>query len=138
MELGWTIVYVKSVEAAVRFYRRAFGLELRFIVETKDYAEMETGSTALAFASNRFAAVHMPAPIRESDPDEPAPGFTISFRSDDVEADYERAIEAGATALSPAQRATLGPDHRLRARSRRRHDRDRLAAGGRRVSGDTA
>ena len=100
MELGWTIVYVKSVEAAVRFYRRAFGLELRFIVETKDYAEMETGSTALAFASNRFAAVHMPAPIRESDPDEPAPGFTVSFRSNNVEADYERAIEAGATALS--------------------------------------
>ena len=101
MELGWTIVYVKNVEAAVRFYRRAFGLELRFMAETKDYAEMETGATALAFASNRFAAMHMPAPIRESDPDEPAPGFTVSFRSNDVEADYERAIGAGATALSP-------------------------------------
>lgn len=108
MELGWTIVYVKSVEAAVRFYRRAFGLELRFIVETKDYAEMETGSTALAFASNRFAAVHMPAPIRESDPDEPAPGFTISFRSNDVEADYERAVEAGATPLAPPSEQPWG------------------------------
>ena len=101
MELGWTIVYVKNVEAAVRFYRNAFGLELRFLVDTKDYAEMETGATALAFASNRFAAMHMPAPIRESDPDEPAPGFTVSFRSNDVAADYERAIGAGATALSP-------------------------------------
>ena len=69
---------------------------------------METGATALAFASNRFAAMHMPAPIRESDPDEPAPGFTVSFRSNDVAADYERAIGAGATALSPPTVQTWG------------------------------
>ena len=105
MELGWTIVYVKNVEAAVRFYRRAFDLELRFITEQKDYAELETGATALAFASNRFAAMQLPAPIRESDPDEPAPGFTISFKAEDVAEAYERAIGAGAS-------ATAGPEQK--------------------------
>ena len=104
MELGWTIVYVRNVGASVRFYRQAFGLELRFLTEQQDYAEMETGATALAFASNRFAAMHLPAPIRESDPDEPAPGFTVSFRSEDVRTDWERAVGAGAAALSaPAE-----------------------------------
>lgn len=97
MELGWTIVYVKNVEAAVRFYRQAFDLELRFITEWKDYAEMETGSTALAFASNRFATIELPIPIQESDPDKPAPGFTISFKCVDVVEAYERAIGAGAS-----------------------------------------
>ena len=103
MELGWTIVYVKNVEASVRFWRRAFGLELRFVTGQKDYAEMETGATALAFASNRFAAMHLPAPIRESDPDEAAPGFTVSFRSD-----WERAVGAGASALAAPEEQPWG------------------------------
>lgn len=108
MELGWTIVYVKNVEASVRFWRRAFGLELRFVTGQKDYAEMETGATALAFASNRFAAMHLPAPIRESDPDEAAPGFTVSFRSEDVRADWERAVGAGASALAAPEEQPWG------------------------------
>ena len=100
MRLGWTIVYVKSVEAAVRFYRRAFGLELRFIADEKQYAEMETGATTLSFASNHFAGTDLPLPIRENDPDEPPGGFTISFMSDDVQADYDHALASGATALA--------------------------------------
>ncbi len=108
MRLGWTIVYVKNVEAAVRFYRNAFGLELRFLADMKGYAEMETGDTTLAFASNRFAAMHLPTPIRESDPDEPAPGFTISFMSEDVQSDYERAVAAGASALAAPEQTDWG------------------------------
>ena len=57
-------------------------------------------------AINRAAAGA--SPLRESDPDEPAPGFTISFRSNDVAADYERAIEAGATPLAPPSEQPWG------------------------------
>ena len=108
MRLGWTIVYVKSVEAAVRFYRRAFGLELRFITDEKQYAEMDTGATALAFASNHFAGTALPLPIRENDPDEPPAGFTISLLSDDVQADFDHAVAAGATALAAPERKPWG------------------------------
>jgi lactoylglutathione lyase len=55
MKLGYLIVYVRDVPATVTFYERAFGLACRFRHETQ-YAEMETGSTALAFVDETFVA----------------------------------------------------------------------------------
>ena len=55
MKLGYTIIYVADVLATVAFYEKAFGLARRFVHESNLYAEMETGSTALAFAGEAFA-----------------------------------------------------------------------------------
>ena len=49
MKLGYVIVYVADVAATVAFYERAFSLKRRFVHESGQYAEMETGATALAF-----------------------------------------------------------------------------------------
>jgi lactoylglutathione lyase len=51
VRLGYVIQYVPDVAATVAFYEAAFGLERRFLHESGTYAEMETGATALAFAS---------------------------------------------------------------------------------------
>ena len=47
MKFSYTILYVKDVAQSVAFYERAFGLKQRFIDESGQYAEMETGETSL-------------------------------------------------------------------------------------------
>ncbi len=53
MKLGYTIFYVNDVEASLTFFEKAFGLPRRFYHES-GYGEVETGSTALGFASHDF------------------------------------------------------------------------------------
>ena len=54
MQLGYTILYVPDVPATLKFYEAAFGLVTRFLHDSGDYGELETGSTALAFSSHRL------------------------------------------------------------------------------------
>jgi lactoylglutathione lyase len=96
MKLGYTIAYVADVAATVAFYERAFGLRRRFVAETGEYGELETGATALAFASEGMAAKNGVA-IRPNRAKDKAAGFEIAFVTDDPEGAYARAIQAGAT-----------------------------------------
>lgn len=57
---------MKDVAKAVAFYEAAFGLARRFVHETGQYAEMETGSTRLAFASANLAKSNLPEGFREN------------------------------------------------------------------------
>ena len=100
MRFGYTILYVRDVERAVAFYERAFGLEGRFVHESGQYAEMETGPTALAFASNELADGNFPGEFRRNDPDEPPAGIEIAFVASDVPAAFSKAIAAGAAAVA--------------------------------------
>lgn len=105
MTFGYTILYVPDVERTVAFYEEAFSLESRFVHESGDYAEMETGETALAFASHDLARSNFEAPYRESDPDEPPAGFEIALVTDEVADAFRQAVEAGAVGLAePAQK----------------------------------
>jgi hypothetical protein len=52
MKFGYTIVYVPSVSDALAFYEKAFGFQVRFLHESGQYGELESGSTTLAFASH--------------------------------------------------------------------------------------
>ncbi|WP_348646925.1 VOC family protein [Ensifer sp. ENS02] len=58
VRFGYTILYVPDVPATVSFYEAAFGLKRRFVHESSLYAEMETGVTALAFASETMAELN--------------------------------------------------------------------------------
>ncbi|WP_052289959.1 VOC family protein [Scytonema millei] len=66
MKFSYTILYVKDVTHAVAFYERAFNLKQRFIHESGQYAEMETGGTTLAFASNELARSNFPQGFQEN------------------------------------------------------------------------
>lgn len=100
MQFRWAIVYVRDVEASVAFYERAFGVGLRFAAPGGEYAELETGDTALGLASNAMAATNFAPPIRQNDPALPPAGYEIGFEVDDVAAAYAHAVEAGATPLA--------------------------------------
>ncbi len=103
MRFGYTILYVEDVPATLAFYEQAFALKTRFLHESGGYGELETGTTALAFASHemlRGIGKHPQAPNAD------APSFEIALIADDVPAALQHAIAAGAT---PVQDATEMP-----------------------------
>ncbi len=90
-------------DRAVDFYERAFGLERRFVHDSGTYAELETGPTALAFASEEATPTRGAfAPNRRS---AKAAGVEVGLVVDDVPAAFERAVAAGAEAvLTPTEK----------------------------------
>ncbi len=107
MKLGWVILYVPDVAAALDFYERAFGLARRFVHESGTYAEMETGATALAFAAEPLAVDHG-ITLRVSRPGENPAAVEIALTTDDVDAAWSRATEAGASAVKPPEKKPWG------------------------------
>lgn len=101
MKLGYTILYVPDVTAAIGFYEVAFGLERRFVDDENTYGELKTGDTVLAFASEELSRQNG-VDARPTRPGEPAPGFELAFVTDDVEAAIQRATEHGAELVQPA------------------------------------
>ena len=88
MRLGYVIHYVPDVAATVAFYEAAFGLERRFLHESGTYAEMETGATALAFASEALPEGGGVA-FRRTRPDGDPPGTEIGLVTPGVGDAYE-------------------------------------------------
>jgi lactoylglutathione lyase len=107
MKFGYTILYVPDVPAAVEFYERAFGLIRRFVHESGQYAEMETGTTTLSFAAEAMAESGGLAIRPNTNRDLPA-GIEICLVSDTPEACYEVAVAAGAIPLVPVQEKPWG------------------------------
>lgn len=98
MKLGYVIHYVADVPATVDFYERAFGLTRRFVHESNLYAEMDTGTTTLAFAGEAMAEMNG-LTIRPTRPHEAAPAVEIALIADDPAAAFSKAVAAGASPL---------------------------------------
>ena len=97
-QLGYVIIYVPDVRDTVAFYTRAFGVKPRFIHESGEYAELETGATALAFAhegSTITRDVFIP-----NRADAKAAGAEVAFIVPDVQAALDKAIGQGATLVT--------------------------------------
>lgn len=98
MRFGYTIVYVPDVLASVEFFEKAFGLKRRFLHES-GYGEMDTGTTALAFAAHDLSASNLPGGyVKASHSGEPL-GMEIALVTDDVAAAHAKAIAEGAVSL---------------------------------------
>lgn len=99
VKFAYTILYVKNVAQSVAFYERAFGLKQRFMDESGQYAEMETGGTALAFAANELARSNLPEGFQENSLSSLPAGIEVGFVTEDVIAAFSQAVEAGAIAV---------------------------------------
>jgi catechol 2,3-dioxygenase-like lactoylglutathione lyase family enzyme len=97
MKFGYTIIYTGDVEASISFFEKAFGLQRRFVHES-GYGELETGNTALAFASHELGTGNLPDGYTKVNEAKPV-GIEIALVTDDVEGAYAKAIDAGATSL---------------------------------------
>ncbi len=100
MRFGYTIVYVPDVAAAVEFYGRAFGLPARFVHDSGQYSELDTGPTTLAFAAHGLAAGNLPGGYQRPDPAAPPFGIELGFVTADVPAAVARAAAAGAVVVA--------------------------------------
>ncbi len=105
-QLDYVVLYVPDVEAAMVFYEAAFGLSRRFVHES-GYGEMETGATALGFASETLAEGNA-GQYRPNRLLEPPAGAEIAFTVPDVPAAYSRALAAGAVSAMPPSKKPWG------------------------------
>jgi len=105
MKFRYTILYVQDVPATLDFHKRAFGLQTAFLHEGKDYGELTTGDTKLAFSSVALMRQLGKAPAKANPA---APVFEIALETDDVPAALARAIAAGATLVQDARQEPWG------------------------------
>jgi uncharacterized glyoxalase superfamily protein PhnB len=105
MKFGYTIVYVPSVADTLAFYEKAFGFQVRFLNESGQYGELESGSTTLAFASHAMGGMNFGANFVPVSANVTPPGIELAFITDDVSSAYAKAIAAGALPLlAPVQK----------------------------------
>jgi lactoylglutathione lyase len=105
MKLGYTIIYVPNVESSLQFFNQAFGLQQRFLHESGDYGELDTGETTLAFASHALGKMNFNAGYVQASETKLPLGMEIALVTDDVHAAHKSAITHGAIEISaPTQK----------------------------------
>ena len=106
MKLGYTIVYVPDVAASLSFFENAFGLTRRFLHESGDYGELDTGPTTLAFASLALGHTNLPEGfVAASDSQRPL-GMEIALVTDTVAAAHAEAL-GGELASAPVETGSV-------------------------------
>ncbi len=105
--LGNVIYYVQDVEKTISFFERAFGLARSFIDPTGQYGQLDTGSTALGFASLELAKQNLPNGFRAVSSKE-LPGCEIAFISQDIHRSLGSALKAGAELIASAEEKPWG------------------------------
>lgn len=105
MKYGYTILYVEDVLKTVAFYEKALGLKKLFVHESNGYAEMETGSTRLAFTAKSLAKENGLDFGQLGNFSSPPP-FELALVTPDVELAFKKAVENGASELKkPVQKS---------------------------------
>lgn len=99
MKFGYTIIYVKDVNASLTFFEKAFGLKTRFIHESS-YGELDTGETTLAFATHELGSNNLPAGYVAADSSPQPLGIEVALVTDSVSHAHQRAIAAGAVSIN--------------------------------------
>lgn len=101
MNFAYTIVYVPDVAASLTFFDRAFGLPTRFLHESGAYGEVETGTggARLAFVDHATARDSLRQDYVAAHDSARPLGMEIGFTVRDVQAAYDRAVDAGAKPL---------------------------------------
>ncbi len=100
MKFAYTIVYVSDVAATLGFFERAFGLRRRFLHESGEYGELDTGATTLSFAAHATARGNLGRDYVAADASAAPLGIEVGLVTDDVPAACERALQAGAVLLA--------------------------------------
>ena len=105
--LGTVIFYVEDVAKTIAFFEKAFCLSSAFIDPSGQYGQLETGSTALGFASLALANQNLPQGFRPISLKE-LPGCEISFTAKDVQASLSHALKSGAELIASPEEKPWG------------------------------
>jgi catechol 2,3-dioxygenase-like lactoylglutathione lyase family enzyme len=108
MKLGYTIIYVPNVAESLTFFENAFGLPCRFLHESGDYGELETGETTLAFASQELGKMNFPTGFVAASESSKPLGFEVALVTPNVEEAHIKALSSGATELKSPESKPWG------------------------------
>ena len=96
MKYAYTILYVENVAETLGFYESAFGFTRKFITPEGDYAELITGETSIAFASIELGNSNFNEGFEPSAKTTKPFGIELAFTTENIEVDFQKAIDAGA------------------------------------------
>jgi lactoylglutathione lyase len=108
MKFGYTIIYVPDVTASLVFFEKAFGFSRRFLHESGDYGELETGETTLAFASHELGAMNLPSGFIAANTSVQPLGVEVVFVTPTVDRDHANAIATGASEVKAPESKPWG------------------------------
>jgi uncharacterized glyoxalase superfamily protein PhnB len=100
MKYAYTILYVPDVSETVEFYKQAFGFSEKFSTPEKDYAEMVSGETTIAFASQELGEANFPSGFKKSSANDIPFGVELAFVTEDIENDFKKAVDAGVSIVT--------------------------------------
>jgi lactoylglutathione lyase len=101
MKFAKTIVYVEDAKASIEFFERAFGWKGTYW--DQGAGEVDAGDTKIVFATYAVGRSHLPEVGAPG-----AVGFELGLTSEDVEGDFQRAVEAGAEPLKEPEKSPWG------------------------------
>lgn len=107
MKFGYTIVYVADVSSSLTFFETAFGFSRRFLDESGDYGELNTGETTLSFANHSLGASNLPDGYLAASSIKPL-GIEIALVTESVETAHQKAIATGAVEIKPPLKKPWG------------------------------
>lgn len=101
MKYAYTILYVENVTETIQFYENAFGFSRKFISPENDYGELISGETTISFASIALGNANFKSGFEQSTSAKKPFGIELAFATENIETDFQNAINAGATEFEP-------------------------------------
>lgn len=108
MKYGYTIFYVDNVEETIQFYEKAFGFSRKFVTPEKDYGELITGATTIAFGAIDLGKSNFKKGFEKISNNGKPLGMEMAFVTENIEVDFQKAIAAGATEFEPITQKPWG------------------------------
>ena len=105
LKFGNAVVYVDDLPAALDFYQRALGLEPRFHDPEAGYAELGPEGH-FALAAHRAGEMMMPGAYNQFG--KRVSAVEVAFFTTEVGAAFDRAVAAGAVALTTPRKMPWG------------------------------
>ncbi len=99
IQYAYTILYVSDVPRTMKFYKKAFEFEQKFLTPENDYGEIISGTTTIAFANIELGNSNFKKGFTESKLNEKPFGIELAFTTSEVEKVMESAIKSGAELL---------------------------------------
>ena len=101
MKYAYTILYVENVAETIEFYEKAFGFNRNFLTPENDYGELISGETTIAFASIELGNSNFKSGFEKISKSEKPFGVELAFTTENIEKDFQNAINFGATEFEP-------------------------------------
>jgi lactoylglutathione lyase len=101
MKYAHTILYVENVAETIEFYEKAFGFDRKFLTPENDYGELISGETTIAFASIELGNSNFKSGFEKISKSKKPFGVELAFTTENIEKDFQNAINFGATEFEP-------------------------------------